>query len=234
VADWHFKLLAARAFRAPSIENLLVNPALRPERTTSYEAELGRSLSPHTYVSANLFFERMHDPISYANPGPGLATYQNFDYVGSRGLELDLQTQYPDFSLKSTFTFQSVQDSKAEFFRVPGQDDYHVGFPRTKFTFQGQWRFLPGWSFNPSFLALGPRYGYAFGQTTPSRMGAATTVDCFLTRQISEAFQAGLKVSNVANAATMYVQPYGSPGLGGSPPLPGPGREVDLRVTFKF
>jgi outer membrane cobalamin receptor len=234
VADWHFKLLAAGAFRAPSMENLLVNPALRPERTTSFEAELGRSLSPHTYASANLFFERMHDPISYANPGPGVAAYQNFDYVGSRGLELDLQTQYPAFSLKATFTYQSTQDSKAEFFRVPGAETYHVGFPRTKATLQGQWRFLPGWSLNPSLLSLGPRYGYAYGQTSPSRLGAATTVACFLTRQLSEAFQAGLKVTNLANTATVYVQPYGFPAQGGNPPLPGPGREVDLRLTFKF
>ncbi len=233
-AGWHVKILASGAFRAPSIENLFVNPALKPERTRSAEAEVGFTLSRHSYLSVNVFSERISDPISYANPTAGHNTYLNFDQVGSRGVELDFQAQYPQGSVRSTFTWQEATDREAAFYAVPGEPSYHVGFPLWKATILAQWRFLPGWSFNPGLMALGPRYAYEYAAVVPTRKGASAILDLYLTRRISGALEAGLRVSNAGNARILYIQPYGFPGVGGNPPLPGPGREVELRVTFAF
>ncbi|HLO67027.1 MAG TPA: TonB-dependent receptor plug domain-containing protein [Holophaga sp.] len=231
---WHVKLLAAGAFRAPSIENLFVNPALRPERTHSYEAEGGIALGRHSYLSANVFFERIHDPISYANPAPGVNTYLNFDHVGSRGLELDLQTRARDLTLRATFTLQEADDRNADFYRVPGEPAYHVGFPRTKAALQVQWRFRPGWSLNPEILAVGRRFAYGAGGLQPAPLGAATYLNLFLSWRLAESLEAGLRASNLLDEDAPYIQPYGNPGAGGTPPLPGARRSLDLRLSFRF
>jgi outer membrane cobalamin receptor len=232
--DWHVKLLAAGAFRAPSIENLLVNPDLVPERTVTYEAEVGHALGSANYFSVNAFFLRVHHPISYANPAPGVNGYFNFDYTGSKGIELGLRSLGRDFTLQSTLSLARADDKNADFYRVTGQSAYHVGFSNLKVTTQAQWRFVEDWSLNPGVLVLGPRYGYRFGETQPSRFGTTTLLNLLLTHNLSGAVEAGLNVTNLGNASNSYIQAYGIPEVGGNPPLPGPGREVDLRLAFHF
>ncbi len=230
--DWHVKVLAAGAFRAPSTENLFVNPDLRPERTTTYEAEVGRRLSAGTYLSANLFFLRIHDPISYANPSPGVNTYLNFEYTGATGLEVVLRHQGERLTLDAALAYARAQDRDADFYRVEGHPGYHVGFPQLKFTSQAQWRFADRWSLNPSLMVLGPRYAYAYGDPAPSRLKPAAFLNLFLTWAPSRFIQAGLAVSNATDERQTFPQPYGVPGSGGNPPLPGAGREIALRVSF--
>jgi len=231
---WHVKLLAAGAFRAPSIENLFVNPNLQPERTTTYEAEAGHALGAATYFTANAYVMRVHDPISYANPAPGVNGYYNFDYTGSRGVELSLRSIGQGIVLQSGLSLSQADDHNADFYKVTGQPDYHVGFSNLKLTTQAQWQFLPGWSLNPGLIVLGPRYGFRFGEVQTSRFGTTTLLNLFLTREFSEHFEIGLNATNLGNAATSYIQAYGFPGVGGNPPLPAPGREISLRVSCHF
>ena len=232
--DWHFKLLVAGAFRAPVVEEFLANPALVPERTVTYEAEVGRALGSAMYLSANVYYVRIHNPISYANPAPGVNNFFNFDYTGAKGLELGVKSLGRDWSTQSTLSLSQADDHNADFYRVAGQPDFHVGFSNLKFTTQAQWRFLEGWSLNPGVLVLGPRYGYRFGETQTSRFGSTTLLNLFLSHSLSNAMEAGLSITNLGNASNNYIQAYGFPGLGGNPPLPGPGREVDLRLAFHF
>jgi hypothetical protein len=44
----------------------------------------------------------------------------------------------------------------------------------------------------------------------------------------------GLNLTNLGNTTTSYIQAYGTPGVGGNPPLPGPGREISLRLSSSF
>jgi outer membrane cobalamin receptor len=160
--------------------------------------------------------------------------YFNFDYSGSKGLELGLRSIGPDFTMQNTVSIARSDDRNAAFYSVAGQHSYHVGFPDWKLTSQAQWRFLEGWSLNPGVLVLGPRYGYRFGETQTSRFGSTTLLNLFLSRSLLNGMEVGLNVTNLGNAANNYIQAYGSPGTGGNPPLPGPGREVDLRLAFHF
>ena len=229
---WHIKVLAAGAFRAPSTENLFVNPDLRPERTTTYEAEVGLRLSAGTYLSANLFSLRIHDPISYANPAPGVNTYLNFEYTGATGVEVVLRNQGERLTVDAALAYARAQDRDADFYRVEGQPGYHMGFPQLKFTTQAQWRFADHWSFNPSLMVLGERYAYGFGAPAPSHLNPAAFLNLFLTWAPSRFLQAGLAVTNATDQRQTYPQPYGIPGSGGNPPLPGAGREFSVRVSF--
>jgi outer membrane cobalamin receptor len=205
-----------------------------PERTVTYEAEVGHALGTTTYLSANVYYVRIHNPISYANPAPGVNNFFNFDYTGSKGLELGIKTLGRNWSAQSSLSLSRAEDHNADFYRVTDQPAYHVGFSNLKLTSQAQWRFLEGWSLNPGILVLGPRYGYRFGEATTSRFGTTTLLNLFLSHNLSKAVEAALSVTNLGNASNSYIQAYGFPGLGGNPPLPGPGRAVDLRLSFHF
>lgn len=232
--EWHVKLLMAGAFRAPSIENLFVNPGLIPERTVTYEAEVGHALGSSTYLSANVYFLRVNNPISYANPAPGVNGYFNFDHTGSRGLELALRSLGKDYSIQGTLSLSKADDDHADFYRVTGQSDYHVGFSNLKFTTQAQWRFHPGWSLNPGLLVLGPRYGYRYGETEASKFGTTALLNLLLSYKGSKGVEVALNGTNLGHAESSYIQAYAVPGIGGNPPLPGPGRQIDLRLSFHF
>jgi outer membrane cobalamin receptor len=232
--DWHLKLLASGAFRAPSIENLLVNPGLIPERTTTYEVEAGHAMGTSSYLTANAYFLRVHNPISYANPAPGVNGYFNFDYTGSRGLEVSVRTAAREFVLQNALSLSRADDRHAEFYEVANHDSYHVGFSNLKVTSLLQWQFRQGWSLNPGLIVLGPRYGYRFGDVLPSRFGTTVLVNAFLSHRISDHFEAGLNLVNMGNTPNTYIQAYGSPQVGGNPPLPGPGREISLRISCHY
>ncbi len=231
---WHVKVLAAGAFRAPAIENLLANPALVPERTRTYEVEVGHSLGATTYYTANAYFLRVAKPIAYANPATGVNGYYNFDHVGARGLEVSLRSVGKSLVLRSSLAYSRADDRGADFYAVGGEPSYHLGFSNLKFSSQAQWQFLPGWSLNPGLLVLGPRYGYRFGEPTPSRFGTTALVNLFVTRTLASGLEMGLNLTNLGNAPTSYIQAYGAPGVGGNPPLPGPGREISLRLSSSF
>jgi len=228
---WHFKVLAAGAFRAPSIEDLFVNPGLQAERTRSLEAEAGLAVTPRVYLSLNVFDERITNPISYTAQGN---TYRNFDHVGSRGLEMTLRTEAGPFSCQGALTFQTAEDGNAPFYAVPGEDAFHIGFSRVKVAVQPQWRFQPGWSLSSNLLIQGPRYAYPYGQPLPARMGATTTLDLFLNHAFTDRLEVGVRAMNVTNANNPFIQAYGTPGEGGDPPLPGRQRELDLKVALRF
>ena len=57
-APVHLKLLWSRAFRAPAIDNLASNPAVRPERTEVFEAEVGWQVSENLYAAVNAYRRR--------------------------------------------------------------------------------------------------------------------------------------------------------------------------------
>ncbi|MBK7890860.1 MAG: TonB-dependent receptor plug domain-containing protein [Bdellovibrionales bacterium] len=90
---WHFKALTSLAYRAPSIENISLNPSIRPEETETYEIEVGRALSPSTHLTLNVYFTKIENPIIYTTIIDGLGnnvdSYQNFTRTGSKASKLN-------------------------------------------------------------------------------------------------------------------------------------------------
>jgi outer membrane cobalamin receptor len=88
---FHFKLLLARAFRAPSIENINAGP-VDPERTTAFESEVGWQITDTAIISANYFEVRISDPIIYRYDEVNMSDdYINVPATGTRGVEADLR-----------------------------------------------------------------------------------------------------------------------------------------------
>lgn len=230
---WHLKLLAGGAFRAPSIENLRVNPNLRPERTTTYEVEVGREVGPATYLTANLFRLRIRDPIAYANPAPSVNTYLNFDQTGATGFEVVLRHRRGPFSLVTSVAHARAEDREADFYAVPGRPELHVGFSPWTGNLTATWAGARA-SLGAELRWRGSLFAYRAGDPLPSRFPSQGLVDVHAGWAFTPRLNLGLKVSNLLDAEAIYPQPYGTPGTGGTPSMPGPGPEVALRLSMTF
>jgi outer membrane cobalamin receptor len=239
--DWHLKLIASGAFCAPAIAELRDNPLLRPERTTTYEVELGHRIGTDTYATANLFWIQIRDPISYLYvPGEG-DVFTNLPRTGSKGLELESQTHVEAGWVKASLCYSqgmshSVGDPSA-YWDVPvGHPGFHVGLPNFKASLQGHFRATIAWAVDAGVIQLGPRYGYAGFMPISTRFAPVTLVNLFATYSapLVRKLEVGFGITNLLGARNPFIQGYGDPAQGGNPPLPGPGREISLRVSYNF
>lgn len=239
--DWHLKVIASGAFCAPAIAELRDDPTIRPERTTTYEMELGHRVGSSTYATANLFWIQIRDPISYIYlPGEG-DVFTNLPRTGSRGIELETQTHVEAGWIKASFCYTQAQAPSpgdlSSYWDLPlGHQGFHVGLPDLKLSLQGHLHVTPAWALDGGAIQLGPRYGYAGFTPTSTRFAPVTLVNLFATYNapLVRKLEVGVGVSNLLGSQNPYIQGYGDPTQGGNSPLPGPGREVSFRVSYNF
>ena len=85
-------------------------------------------------------------------------------------------------------------------------------------------------------IQLGPRYGYPGFTAQPVRFAPLTLVNVWATWTAATLgkLELGFGVTNLLGSANPFIQGYGEPGLGGNPPVPGPGRTLSSRLTYGF
>jgi iron complex outermembrane receptor protein len=180
--DMTIKLLAGRAFRAPSFNELYGvnnpvnkgNPSLRPETNQTQEAAISWRARQDLQLNANVFTYRMRDVIrAVANPtGPaGATTYQNTGEQKGVGGELEaVWDASRTLRLTANYSRQRSTDVAT---------DTDVGYaPHDHVYARGDWRFTSGWlaSMQADWVGVRKR---AFGDARPD-LGGYTTVDLTL------------------------------------------------------
>jgi outer membrane receptor for ferrienterochelin and colicin len=238
IGKFHAKLLASQAFRAPGIENINLSTGdLQPEKTTVFEGEVGYQLTEHAFVSANAFDITIKKPIVYEfNQTTEMEQYQNFDQTGTRGVEADFRLKYPRGYADVSYSFYTAAGkNRVSEYDVPGHDGALLAFPQHKVAMTGSVTLYKGLSFDPSAVIYGQRFGYTWADATGTPMigreGPTAIVNAnVLYRNL---FVRGLElaagVNNVADQRSDYLQPYN----GGHPPLPGPGRDIMVRIAYE-
>ncbi len=232
----HFKLLASSAFRAPSIENIDLNPTIRTERTWVFEIEAGYQFSKEMSLSANVFDVTIYHPIVYTSIG-GADYYANFDQTGSRGFELDYRYKAKSYGLTAAYSFYSTAGKNyVPYYQVDGDDSRVLGIPMNKATLTGFINPCSRFSIYPSVIWMSERA--AMVTDTPPDTVNGTTVQRNLSAALLvnlsarfhdlglKGLEAGVGIFNLGNNDFKLVQPY----RGGHTPLPAFDREwvVDL------
>jgi outer membrane cobalamin receptor len=229
----HVKLLAARAFRAPAVENINTNPDLVPELTTAFEAEAGYQVSSHAFVSANLFDVTIGDPIVYTVEtvdGMDVEAYANLDRAGTRGGEIELKVRY-DWGHVDASASASTAASKnrVDLYDVPGKEGPLLGLPQLKATVSAAVRVWRTLTIAPTAIYVSRRYEMgtdaAFAHDPALLLNAFARYADLGVRGLD----LGIGVYNTLDADYRFVQPY----AGGHPSLPAPGREVTVRVAYE-
>jgi len=242
LAPVHLKLLWSRAFRAPTVDNLVSNPDIRPERTEVLEAELGWQVSENLYAAVNAFRAAVDDAIVYtsdeSSPLAGDA-YRNFARTGSAGFETDLRWQSQRLSASLGYALYSAAGlNRVDLYRLPGRDDLLLGFAAHKVSARATVRLPRRVDLTATASWLSERYGSvavdASGAPTIGRI--APRLDLGLFAAWRDAFMPGLDfgvgVHDLLGQGTVYVVPYRANGEI-HPPLPGPSREVVFRLAYQ-
>lgn len=231
------RLLYGRAFRAPALVELfttsnpvaLGNPDVKPETLDSYELAFSHNVSSDLFYTANVFYYRIEDLITFMPTGLGTIQAQNSG--GRRGKGLELEADYtPVDALRLLFNF-SMQRSENEGTGQPvGEAPEQEAYAR------GEWALRPGWQLAGQLTWNGemPR---APGDTR-APVADTTVVDLTLRRHD---LVAGLDLAaSVRNVFDEEVREP-SPGPGPAFPftaMPGDfpmaGRSVYGEVTYRF
>jgi outer membrane receptor for ferrienterochelin and colicin len=236
---FHYKLLASRAFRAPSIENLAQTPDVKSELTTVYEIELGYKLHPDLFAVVNGYDITIKQPFVYFyNDATGTDGYRNYDRMGTRGAEFELRFRAERLFANLSYSYYTAAGKdKIDGLAVPGNRSALLGFSPHKVALLAGFGFSQHMDASVSASVLGPqRYGYYVRDTAGNPLardfGAEVLLNaylCYKNLLIPGGF-AGLGIYNLANTKIEMIQPFNN----GHAPIPGPSREVFLRIGYDF
>ncbi len=233
---FHFKLLGARAFRAPGIENFSLTPEIKPELTDVLELEVGYQLTRSMLITANVFDITIRRPIIYFyDPVEEIEGYANMGETGSRGAELEFHYRGDLGTAVLGYSFYTTAGKPlAETYQVAGRDDVALGFPAHKLTLSGSARVTDDLSINPSVIFLSRRFGNLSvdenDEPVVDEVPPALVLNLFV--MYDNAFTPGLSIGagvhDLLDQGPVLIQPY----YGWHAPLPGASREFQLRVSY--
>ncbi|MDP2315770.1 MAG: TonB-dependent receptor plug domain-containing protein [Pseudomonadota bacterium] len=232
---FHAKLLYSRAFRAPGVQNVNLNPEVEPERTSALEAEVGARIGPYMLATVNAFDLTITDPIVFGGEqvdGTLVETYRNAVRTGSRGVEATWRVWHAMGRVQIGYSFYtSAGKNDVETYAVPGRNDLLLAFPAHKLTLDGSLRLGGSFSVNPSATLFGERFAWT-GHEEITRFPPVTLVNLFLQyRDLGvDGLDVGVGAYNLLDAHVPYLQPYD----GGHAPLPDGSREYVARVTYTY
>lgn len=229
---FHYKLLYSRAFRAPALENMNYNPAVKPERTGVAELEMGYKFNTHVILTGNFYRININDPIVYfvdgANP---LGTYANFNKAGSLGFELDFRMKYDWGFINANYaTFTSKNQNDVSLY-VEGTEDHALAMPGHRVNVLSSFNLGKGFQFTPSVVWQSKRAAVTGLNPDDSYKIEKLDAEFFLNLYVRYAhknFDGGLGVYDVFDTGQLFVQPFAS----GKLPVPGIGRELVARVNY--
>lgn len=228
------KLLAGRAFRAPSFNELYGinnpvnkgNPALKPEINNTLEAALSWQARRDMQVNVNFFRYTMTDAIrAVANtPGSTLTTFKNTGEQRGRGFELETLWEFSrKLRLTANYSHQISTDSAT---------NTDAGYaPHNHLYARGDWRFSGGWLLSPQINWVADRKR-AFGDVRPA-VADYTSVDLTLRSERDKGrwgFAASIR--NLFDAT--ILEPSLAPGTAIPGDLPEAGRSLYLQASYSL
>jgi len=243
-APWHFKLNVGQAFREPDIEVInasdLEAPAIRPERTTSIDFELGKTFGDTLMWTATGFYVQIQDPIIYSSSTDNSSYfYSNNSSVKTLGFETEFRYRDEENAFYLNYSFYRTANTPIEIYRVAENPNVHNGVPVHKIIATYQ-RHLPwvGWSIEASIATYLEIYGWVYDATAVDFQGyqlKSSRLDDRCFSNLGLQYRAGhwlwdLTVFDLFNTHREYVQPYHSE----STPYPGSGREIVISLEYSW
>jgi outer membrane cobalamin receptor len=242
IGDLGLKLLISEAFRAPTLLNLLANSDIKPEYLDNIEFEVSHPIGSFANISMNFFDTKIRKTIVYGPDSNAIDTYQNSGDSGSRGLEVEGKLKTDWVTGKMSYSFAVTRGAPIERYSVPTNSDLFLGLPTHQIfaSFELRPEKDSPWSLTPVFFFQGQRYGYEWDasssaitlQQTPAQLTTHLIFqkrDLFLNR-----LNGMFGLYNAFDIQTKYIQPYFNTVELAHPPLPGPGREWVVKLSYEI
>ena len=248
IKRFHFKVLGAGAFRAPSFYNidaameyvdedtLPTFVTIKPEKAWIGELELGLQLSKNWSVTTNGYLIHMRDPIVYFyHDLMDDEGYYNETSTGTAGAEAELMYKGRAGQLRLNYSYYASLANEVWDYEIPGRPREHLGLSPHKVAALGSLRIYKGLSINPSLTYYSPRHSFSVYDEDEDdvllyRHDAAFMLNAYLLWSgfITPGLDLGVGVYNIADAKLPFVQPYNQ----WHAPIPGSPREVFVRLEY--
>jgi outer membrane receptor for ferrienterochelin and colicin len=230
--NFHTKLLASEAFRAPPIGALAVNPDIKTETTRVLEAEMGYIFTPQFSAIVNVFNSRIQDPIVYFVDDQGEDAYENSDRTGSQGLEVDFRyrTQKTRSNLSYSF-YTSAGINQVERYTIPTQAGRLLGMPNHKFAFGLNHDFTAQFTLGTNLLWFSSKDRIANDEGDFAENAPVLLADLLGTYRnlLVNGLNLSAGIHNLLNQRYVFTQPYDGGAMG---PIDGLNREVVVRLAY--
>lgn len=235
----HAKLLGAQAFRTPSFLNKSLEGAVDPdnkvslERTSVLEAELGYRITDELSVVGNGFITQIKDPIIYTYVVDADAeAYFNRGQTATMGGELEGRLRHDSIDAMVSYAYYRRLGETVEEYAVPGSLSL-LGAARHKLSGRVLIEVMPNLVITPSFSLSFGRYAYsAESPDSPGPMDPELLVGLSATAR--NLGLPGLDLTLFAHDLFDTVEQFPQPYTGGHAPLPGPGRQIGLRLSYDY
>ncbi len=237
VDEFHAKVLVAMAFRVPGIENYRTNAAIKSEKTTTYEVELGYEISPNLAVRLNGYDIHVLNPIIYfRTTSTGFGAYQNGEKSGTYGVEAELR--YRGAEGQATINYSYYRTSSQALDNAPVDAAGRIvngaemlGLAPHKLSLFVSALPLRSLTTSATLTYLSSRYGYD-RTSTLTVFEPAILLNVFLSygALFDGTGTVGVGLYNVLDSDYSFIQPYN----GGHPPLPAPSRELLVKFSYSL
>jgi len=242
--DFNVKLLYSKAFRTPGMQNIInfnpqfsKNSVIKPENTTAMELETGYQINENMEFTANIFDISISDPIIYFTDENNQDSYDNFEKVGTRGIEFDYKLEDEKIGYANLgYSFSTVSSNTVDVYKIPNRSDLLLGFPAHKFIFSGSLNLCEKLSLNPSAIFYSQRYGFnsqdSEGNPVIKEFPSVLMLNLKLLYRdfLVDGLNLGISAYNLLDQNYYYIQSYN----GYHAPLPGSSREFSLNLGYNL
>ena len=233
MGDYHVKAIYSRAYRSPSIMNIVYNDNIKPEKTTIYEVEAGAKVSDELLLTANAFDIAVNNPIVYSYGGSSL--YTNFEKTGSKGVELSAFYKKDKTDVKLSYSFYKAKNTKVSEYEVPGDNDVLLGFPSHKLSLYASHSPCKDFFITPTVTYHSSRYAITNYGSDFVYEKQDSTILTNISLLYKNAFKKkGLDLSfsvyNLFKENHDFIQTY----QGYYAPIPGPSRAFVFKLSYRF
>ncbi len=241
---FYAKLLYGEAFRVPliwqvySLQYFSSNVNLSPEKSRTFEFEIGYKQKSNLRISTNFFFINIDKPIVYLGD---VDTYVNYGNIRSLGAELNAEYKIENWGAFSNFSYTQPLSEYTTTDFLASDRSHFLALPALKVN-GGAYLDLPRFTIATYATFIGERYA----QTQNFALNSDDTNPFLETEAYPSIFlqniqikgknifmnnlQIGLQVHNIWNANYVLLQPY----YGGHAPFPLQNRQWFIELKYKF
>ncbi len=238
IGAFHFKALYSVAYRAPGAENIDLGSDIKPEKTAIMEFEAGCQINKHLYFVVNAYDIETKSPIIYYyDTVVNNDAYVNKNSTGTQGIETELKYKNHRTQIRTGYALYSAANKEVlDEYAVPGKAASLLGLPNHKAYFVISTNVSRNLNITAEAIVRGKRYFIKSLNTASEpiyssearnfRINVNAEVPHFLHQNIS----LSVGIYNLFDLKEFYMQPYNSLHA----PLPGTGREIMIKISYRW
>jgi outer membrane receptor for ferrienterochelin and colicin len=198
---------------------------------------MGYQITRNSILSFNVFDLTTEQPIVYYTSIDSLNSefYTNFGSSGTQGLEAEYRFKAKKLSFNLNYAFYSAANKLRISFYETKEQASLLAFANHRVNLSTQYNFGKYFFANLSASYYGNRWQIggvdSLGNSILEMTDPVLLLNCFLQVNIpNKGLNIGFGVYDILNQKFKFIQPYD----GGHAPLPGPSRELLLRLQYNF